>query len=212
MKNNRICNKLGVLASAAVLCCATGFAQMQNGGAAPQGNMQQQQGQNSQSSMQGMSSMQQGSGGASPADMMFVKKALQGSMAEVQVGQLALQKSSNDQVKEFAQRMVTDHTKLIDQMTPVALQIGVKMPDGPDKKQKMMMAKLQALSGADFDKAYVQAMVKDHKEDDSEFKTEISTGQSSMVKDAASKGDPVIESHLQMIQGIAKGMNLSSGM
>ena len=185
---------------------------MQNGGAAPQGNMQQQQGQNSQSSMQGMSSMQQGSGGASPADMMFVKKALQGSMAEVQVGQLALQKSSNDQVKEFAQRMVTDHTKLIDQMKPVAQQIGVKIPDGPDKKQKMMMAKLQALSGADFDKAYVQAMVKDHKEDDSEFKTEISTGQSSMVKDAASKGDPVIESHLQMIQGIAKGMNLSSGM
>ncbi len=209
MKNTRMCSKLGVLASAAVLCCATGFAQMQNGGGGSQGNMQQQQ--NSQNSMQGMNNMQ-GSGGASPADMMFVKKALQGSMAEVQAAQLALQKSNNDQVKQFAQRMVTDHTKLIEEMKPVAQQVGVKVPDGPDKKQKMMMAKLQALSGDEFDKAYVQAMVKDHKEDDSEFKTEISSGQSPTVKNAATKGDAVVESHLQMIEGIAKGMNLSSGM
>ena len=86
------------------------------------------------------------------------------------------------------------------------------MPSGPDKKQKAMMAKLQALSGADFDKAYVQAMVKDHKEDDSEFKNEIANGQSPVVKDAASKGDPIIESHLQVIEGIAKNMNLTSGM
>jgi putative membrane protein len=211
MKNSRMCSKLGVLAGAAVFCCATGFAQMQNGGGASQGNMQQQN-QASQSSMQGMSSMQQGSGNASPADMMFVKNALQGSMAEVQVAQLALQKTSNDQVKQFAQQMVTDHTKLIDQMKPVAQQVGVKVPDGPNKKQKMMMAKLQALSGADFDKAYVQAMVKDHKADDSDFKTEISNGQSPVVKDAATKGDAVVENHLQMIEGIAKGMNLTSGM
>ena len=205
MKNTRICSKFGVLAGAAVLCCATAFSQAQNGGSAQQNQSTQNQ------SIGGMNGMQ-ANGGASPSDMMFVKKALQGSMAEVQVAQLALQKTSNDQVKQFAQHMVTDHTKLLNDMKPVAQQIGVTVPNGPDKKQKMMMARLQAMSGAEFDKAYVQAMVKDHKEDDADFKMEISNGQSQAVKDAASKGDPVIESHLQMIQGIAKGMNLDSGM
>ena len=204
MKIVRMCGKLGIVASAAVFCCATGLAQMKSGGGS-QGNMQQP---NNQNTMQNM----QNPNGASPSDMAFVKKALQGSMAEVQVAQVALQKSSNEQVKQFAQRMVDDHTKMIEDMKPVAQQLGVKIPDGPDKKQKAMMAKLQALSGDEFDKAYVQAMVKDHKEDDAEFKTEISSGQSQVVKDAATKGDPLIESHLQVIEGIAKGKNLSSGM
>jgi putative membrane protein len=160
----------------------------------------------------GMNNPNTVNGQPSPADLEFVKKALQGSMAEVQVAQLALQKSNNDQVKQFAQRMITDHTKLIDQMKPVAMQVGVKIPSGPDKKDTAEMAKLQELSGPDFDKAYVKAMVKDHKMDVSEFKAEISSGQSQVVKDAASQGDPVIESHLHRIEGIAKDMNLQSGM
>ena len=206
MNANRMCRSTGLLAAAAMLCCTTAFAQM-NGGGGQQGSMQQ--GSNSgQMQNQSMANMQGMNGGASPADIEFVRKALQGSMAEVQTAQLALQKSSNDQVKQFAQRMIDDHTKMIEQMKPVAAQIGVKLPGGPDKKEKAMYAQLQALSGNDFDQAYVKAMVKDHKMDDQEFKTEISTGQSPVVKDAASKGDPVIESHLEMIQGIAKSMNV----
>ena len=68
-------------------------------------------------------------GQPSPVDRMFVKKALQGGMAEVQLGQLTLQKSNNDQVKQFAQHMIDDHTKLNDQMKPVAQQVGVAVPD-----------------------------------------------------------------------------------
>ena len=66
-------------------------------------------------------------------DKAFVKKALEGSMAEVEMGKLALQKSSDDQVKQFAQRMVDDHSKMVDQLKPVAEQMGVKVPDGPSK-------------------------------------------------------------------------------
>jgi putative membrane protein len=108
--------------------------------------------------------------------------------------------------------MITDHSQMIDQMKPIAMQLGVKIPKGPDKKDKVEMARLQALSGPDLDKAYVTDMVKDHKADDSDFKIEISSGQSQIVRDAATKGDPIIESHLQQIQGIAKDMNLESGM
>jgi putative membrane protein len=205
MKNNQTRRNMSVLAAAAVFCCASAFAQ--TGGAQQPGGNNMQQNSNAMQN-QSMAPMQSMNGGASPSDMEFVKKALQGSMAEVKTAQLALQKSSNDQVKQFAQRMISDHSKLIEQMKPVAAQIGVKVPNGPDKKETMMYDKLQALSGSDFDQAYVKAMVKDHKMDDQDFKAEITMGQSAAVKEAASKGDVVVESHLQQIEGIAKGMNV----
>lgn len=205
MKNNQICRNMSVLAAAAVFCCASALGQM--GGAQQPGGSNMQQNNNAMQN-QSMTPMQGMNGGASPSDMEFVKKALQGSMAEVKTAQLALQKSSNEQVKQFAQRMITDHSKLIEQMKPVAAQIGVKVPNGPDKKETMQYDKLQALSGSDFDQAYVKDMVKDHKMDDQDFKTEINMGQSVSVKEAASKGDVVVESHLQEIEGIAKGMNV----
>ena len=142
-------------------------------------------------------------------DKMFVKKALQGGMAEVQLGQLTLQKSNNDQVKQFAQRMIDDHTKLGEQMKPVAQQLGISEPNGISKKDKATMAKLQALSGSAYDQAYIKDMVKDHKQDLSEFQTEASSGQDQTVKDAASQGSKVIAQHLQMIQQIAKDQNVN---
>jgi putative membrane protein len=137
-------------------------------------------------------------------DKMFVEDALKGGMAEVQLGQLALQKSSNDDVKQFAQKMVDDHTKLGDQMKSVAQQIGVKTPEGPSKKDKALMAKLQALNGNEFDQAYIKDMVKDHKKDLDDFKMEAQNGSNPQVKDAANQGSQVIAQHLEMIQQIAQ--------
>ena len=142
-------------------------------------------------------------------DKAFVSKALQGGMAEVQLGQLTLQKSSNDQVKQFAQRMIDDHTKLGEQMKPVAKQLDVSEPKSISKKDKSTIAKLEALSGPAYDQAYIKDMVKDHKQDLSEFQTEASSGQDQTVKDAASQGSKVIAQHLQMIQQIAKDQNVN---
>lgn len=137
-------------------------------------------------------------------DKAFVKEALQGGMAEVQLGQLAAQKASSDDVKQFAQKMVDDHTKLGDQMKAVAQQIGVNPPKDLSKKDKQLLAKLQGLSGEEFDKAYIAAMVKDHKKDESAFKSEAQMAQIPAVKQAAAQGAPVIASHLEMIQQIAQ--------
>ncbi len=203
----------GSLAAAALLCCSTlAFGQTGQGstGSQPQGSMQQ-----SGSAAQGgtMNNMAPAQGSMNDmGDKAFLKKAMQGGMTEVELGKLALTKSSNDQVKQFAQKMIDDHTKLNDQAKPVAQQLGVSMPDGPSKKDKAMMAKMQSLTGDAFDKAYIQDMVKDHKSDESEFKTEASSGQNPQIKDLAAQGEPVIASHLQMVQQIAKSMNLGSGM
>jgi putative membrane protein len=140
---------------------------------------------------------------------MFVRKAMQGGMAQVQLGQLTLQKTDNDQVKQFAQRMIDDHTRMNDQMKPVAQQLGVDVPAQISKKDRATMAKLQALSGAAYDQAYIKDMVKDHKQDLSDFQMEASSGQDQTVKDAASQGSKVIAQHLQLAQQMAKNQNVA---
>jgi putative membrane protein len=138
-------------------------------------------------------------------DKIFVKKAMQGSIAEVQLGELTLQKSTNDQVKQFARKMIDDHTKLNEQMRPVAQQLGVEIPTEVSKKDKSLMSKMQALSGTAYDQAYIKEMVKDHKQDLSDFHMEALNGH---VKDAATQGSKIISEHLQMAQQLAKDQNV----
>lgn len=151
------------------------------------------------------------SGNASPADKKFVKEAMQGGMAEVELGQLASQKGQSDDVKQFGEKMQQDHTKLNDQMKPIAQQIGVTPPDSVSPKDKALKTKLEGLSGDSFDKAYIKAMVKDHQKDLAEFQKESTSGTDSQVKDAASQGAQVIQEHLNMIKEIAGKHGASAG-
>ena len=81
----------------------------------------------------------------------FVSKALEGGETEVQLGQLAQEKSQSNDVKQFGQKMVSDHSQMADKwFKPVAQQLGVSEPKGPSKKDKKEIAKLQGLSGEDF--------------------------------------------------------------
>jgi putative membrane protein len=200
------CGKKMVAAAGAVLLCGSmGLAQMSQQPNNPAG---QTPGQNNPAMESQINSMN-GPGQNTVLDKVFVKKALQGGMAEVQLGQLTLQKSNNEQVKQFAQRMIDDHTKLGEQMKPVAQQLGVSEPNGISKKDKNAIAKLQALSGPAYDQAYIKDMIKDHKQDLSDFQTEASSGQDPTAKDAANQGSKVIAQHLQMIQQIAKDQNVN---
>ena len=196
------------LAVAAALCCCPILAQAPGGSAGGGGHMQQPSASSPPPSggmeQQQQQQTQQMAAAGPDTDKVFVKKALEGSMAEVEMGKLALQKSSDDQVKQFAQRMVDDHGKMLDQLKPVAEQLGVKVPDGPSKGQKKKMDKLQALSGDAFDQAYIKDMVKDHKSDASEFKQEAQSTQNPQLKQLAMQSDQIIESHLQQIQQIAQ--------
>jgi putative membrane protein len=142
----------------------------------------------------------------------FISHALEGGMAEVQLGQLAQQKSESNDVKQFAQKMVTDHGEMGDKwLKPVAQQMGVNPPKGPSKKDRKAMEKLQGLSGQDFDREYITMMVKDHQKDLKEFKEEANAAQNPNIKQIAEKGSQVIEQHLQLIEQIAKNHNVNVG-
>lgn len=204
------------LAGVALLSIPSAVAQMSPGagGSAPPPT-QSPGTQPGQGGQPGMSPMDQPSGTDpnGPGQMMdkaFVRKALQGGMTEVQLGQLALQKSNNPDVKQFAQKMVDDHTKLGEQMKQVAEQLQLKAPDSPSSKDKSNMAKLQALNGDEFDKAYIKDMVKDHQQDAKEFKQEAKNASNPAVKQVAAQGEQVVTEHLQMIQQIAQKNNVAS--
>ena len=142
----------------------------------------------------------------------FISKAMEGGIAEVQLGQLAQEKSQSNDVKQFAQKMVSDHGQMGDKwFKPVALQMGISEPKGPSKKDKKALEKLQGLSGQDFDREYITMMVKDHQKDLKEFKDEANVAQDPNVKQIADKGSQVIEQHLQLIQQIAKAHNIDVG-
>jgi putative membrane protein len=196
--------KIGVLAGAMLLCGSMAVAQANRDSGAQAG---QTPGQNPSMDSQMNGTTQTGQ--PSAMDRVFVTKAMQGNMAEIQLGQLTLQKSDNQQVKEFAQRMIDDHTQLQDQLKPVAQQLGVAVPDQVSKKDRSTMTKLQALSGSTYDQAYIRDMVKDHKQDLSQFQMEASSGQDQTVKDAATQGSKVIAQHLQMAQQLAKDQNVT---
>jgi putative membrane protein len=144
-------------------------------------------------------------------DKKFAKAALAGGMAEVELGQLAEQKSNSEDVKKFGARMVEDHTKLNDQMKPIAASLGVQPPTELMPKDKELMTKLQGLSGDAFDKVYIRAMLKDHKKDEKDFEMEASMGQNQQEKDAAKQGAQMIKEHLQLAENLAKAHDVTSG-
>jgi len=151
----------------------------------------------------------QSSSEASIMDKHFVSEALKGGMAEVELGQLAQEKASSEDVKAFGKKMVEDHSRLGDQMKEVATQVGVKPPSSPTIMEQMEIKKLKGLDGAQFEQEYIKAMVKDHEGDLKDFKNEAANGKSAVVKEAANHGVDVVSGHLTMIQAIARAHNIT---
>ena len=134
--------------------------------------------------------------GADPSAQ-FAKKAAQGNMAEVAMGKLATEKAQSDDVKKFGQRMVDDHTKAEQDLEGVASKNNMSLPSEPSAMQKAEQQKLEKLSGAAFDRAYMKMMVKDHVEDVAEFKKEAhDTSLNSDLRDYATRTYPVLDDHL----------------
>lgn len=118
-------------------------------------------------------------------DTRFLTSALEAGMAEVQLAQLALKKSSSIQVKGFAQMEIVDWATINASLKPYAEQIGVPIPTEISKKEKKVQDSLSKLSGNEFDLAYAKAMVKLHKDDMFAYYDELSDRQ-----DQSLAGDP----------------------
>jgi len=132
------------------------------------------------------------------ADKDFMTEAAQGGMAEVKLGELAKDKAQNDAVKKFGDRMVTDHTKVNDELKSLASKKGVTLPADLSSQDQKIYDDLSKLSGAEFDKAYMDAMVKDHDTDVGVFKKVAKVAKDKDIREFATKTLPILQSHDKM--------------
>ena len=143
-------------------------------------------------------------GKLSSSDRQFITTVAQDGMAEVELGKLAQEASSAD-VKQFAQRMVSDHSKANSELESIASRLGATPPKQVDKKHQDDMKKFQGLSGDKFDREYAQHMVKDHEQAVSLFEKESKKGDSDELKQFASTTLPhAPEEHLKMARGLTQ--------
>ncbi|HVW95438.1 MAG TPA: DUF4142 domain-containing protein [Mucilaginibacter sp.] len=139
-------------------------------------------------------------------DADFAVEAANGGMGEVELGRLAEQKATNADVEAFGAMMVADHSKINGQMKKIAAAKNITLPDSVGSDVKKMETDLAAKSGADFDKAYVDEMVKDHKEDISAFEEAAKKVTYPELQDFISSNLPVLRKHLDAIQKIQTKM------
>lgn len=134
------------------------------------------------------------------SDKAFLRKAQQGDMAEVQIGNLALQRAGNADVKAFAQMLVTDHGDHQKKVEDLGKQVGAKTPEGLSRSQQAVLMRLGKLNGDRFDRQFIEDMIKDHRKDIDEYKKQAKG--SGPVADLAKATLPTLEKHLQTVQGL----------
>lgn len=143
-------------------------------------------------------------GGLAKSDKSFIKSAASGGMMEVELGQLATKNAASQEVKDFGQKMVTDHGKANDELKNFAASKNFKLPEKMYAKQKEKVEKMSQLTGQEFDKKYMAAMVKDHEKDVKKFQKASQEANDPDLKAWAAKTLPTLEKHLQHAKELAK--------
>lgn len=137
------------------------------------------------------------------ADQMFVTAAAQTDATEIQAGQLAATKARGARVKQFAQKMVADHTQMDQQLMTLAQSKGFTPDATPTPMATDMMAKLNADRPVAFDRDYLRGQVMGHQMAVKAFQDEIANGQDADLKAFATNGLPTIQQHLVMARRLA---------
>jgi putative membrane protein len=113
-------------------------------------------------------------------------------------------------VKSFGKRMMKDHQQASEQLESIADKLGVTLPNKVNAKDQATKARLEKLSGNDFDQAYMRDMVKDHTKDVAEFQKASSSASNPDVKSFAEETLPTLQSHLKEARQIVSGSTMSA--
>ena len=140
-------------------------------------------------------------------DAEFATKAASGGMMEVELGKIAMANSSMPSVTQFGQTMVNDHSAANEELKATAQSKNIALPDRPDNDKQKMIDDLREKKGRDFDKDYIDMMVKDHKEDIELFEKEAEKGNDADLKAWANSKLPTLREHLRMAESIQQDIN-----
>jgi putative membrane protein len=136
--------------------------------------------------------------GLPASDGQFMVEAARGGVAEVEIGRLAAQRAASDAVRQFGQRMATDHSAVNQELMQLAQRKGVMLPREMDPSHRAAMDRLSTLTGPAFDQAYMTDMMRDHQHDLAAFTREAREGQDAEVRAWAAKTLPTIQEHQRL--------------
>ena len=139
----------------------------------------------------------------------FLSTAYQSGQAEIQMSQLALQKAASAEVRDFAQRMINDHTQANNQIAAIAQQKAAPLPAAPTPEHQAAHAELSTFSGTDFDRAYMDMNAIEHAKAARLFRKQSQDGLDPDVKTLAQSNLPVLEGHLVMAVEMSKAIEPS---
>ncbi|MDB5765085.1 MAG: hypothetical protein JWQ21_4080 [Herminiimonas sp.] len=153
-----------------------------------------------------------GSGTVSASDRNLMRELANANLSEIATAKLAQSNSKNEKVRTFAQKMVDDHTKALDDLTQLAQSKGVSLPAQPDSKHQAVAKKLGALSGDAFDRQYIaQAGVKDHRDTQRLLQRVSTRAGDTDLKAYAGKIRPTVDQHLTMAEQMRGGKQARAG-
>lgn len=142
----------------------------------------------------------------SEKDKKFVEAATSGGMMEVELGKYAQETALSQDVKDFGAKMVADHSKANEELAALAQSKGITAPTSMTKHHSEMVEDMKQKKGADFDKAYVDMMVDDHKDDIKAFEEEAKDGQDDDLQAFAANTLPTLQEHKAIIKAIKEKM------
>jgi putative membrane protein len=140
----------------------------------------------------------------SSQDREFVVNAAHASWAEIAMGQLAQSSGTTENVRQFGQRMIQDHSSAAKELESIAGKLGLSAPKQPDPKYQGDIKALSKATGAEFDRLYAGYMVTSHETTLQLFQKQASKGDNAHLKQFAAKQVPVLEQHLSMARSLAK--------
>lgn len=141
----------------------------------------------------------------------FLQHAADGQQGERDLGQLAVQKAGNEQVKEFGIRMIEDHTKALQEVQQLGSKVGIQLSTQPGGAHKGMKDQLLKLSGKEFDRAYITAMLREHEKEMKELEQHSLVEKNQEVRQWAAGAVPVVKEHLTKANTIASSLGIAAG-
>ncbi|MEU9825826.1 DUF4142 domain-containing protein [Micromonospora chersina] len=144
----------------------------------------------------------------STQDTQYLQAVHQVNLFEITAGNLAQQKGQNQQVKDLGKMFVTDHTQLDQTVQSTAQQLNVQLPSDPTADQQQVLDRLNNLSGAEFDKAWVTAQLAGHVQAIQATQTEISQGSEQSVVQIAQDALPVLQAHYDALVALAQTLGV----
>lgn len=132
----------------------------------------------------------------------FAVKAANGGLTEVRAGEMAQEKATNQRVKDFGAMMVQDHGKANEELKTLAAQKNITLPSAPGEDHQEKIDDLNAKTGAEFDKEYMDMMVDDHQKDVDLFEDAAENSEDPDIQAFAAKTLPTLKKHLEQAKTI----------